>query len=100
MFDVYVETIKSLCADVVKKMPSHEQDVLWLDCDMHFNRDEDEGPPGREELIEGVTNELYGKVLELANDEELKFDPDEARQLADFEDDVTPYRAANDERHD
>ena len=100
MFGIYAETIESLCADLVRKMPAHEQDLLWLDCDGYFDHDDNKRLPDRGELIEGVANELYGKVVELANDEELKFDPDEARQLADFEDDMAPYRAAPHERRD
>ena len=100
MFDVYVGMIDSFCARVVRKMPTHEQDFLWLDCDAYFDHDDDKGLPDRGELIDGVANELYRKVVELANDEELKFDPDEARQLADFEDDMAPYIASRDERHD
>jgi hypothetical protein len=87
MFDLYVETIERFCEDLAKKLPDHELELLWLYTDAYFD-DDDEGPPTRDELIEGVTHELYGKVLETASNEDLTFDPDEERQVAAFKEDL------------
>jgi hypothetical protein len=96
-FDLYVETIESFCKAVIEKLPGHELEFLWLNCDMYFDHDDDSGPPTREELIEGVASELYRTILEVANDEELKFDPDEEREVQAFQDDLGLFREAHDE---
>jgi hypothetical protein len=75
-----LETIEAFCKDVTKKLPDHELELLWLDSATYFDHDDDHGPAARDELIAGVAQEIYGKVLEMANDEELKFDPDEEHQ--------------------
>jgi len=99
-FDAYVSTIEALCEDVLGKLPDHELELLWIDCDGYFDHDEDDGPPDHGEMVEGVARELYQKVTELASDEELKFDPDEERQIEAFEDDLAPYRNPSDGHDD
>ena len=99
-FDLYAETIEAFCKDVAKNLPDHELELLWLDSATYFDHDDDHGPAARGELIAGVTQEIYGKVLEMANNEELKFDHDEEHQVAMFEEDLAPYRATPDEHSD
>ena len=87
-FDLYVETIEGLCEDLVKRLPDHELELLWLDADAYFDHDDEKGPPGRDEMTDGIARELYQLVLNRAADEDLKFDPDEARQAEAFQDDL------------
>jgi hypothetical protein len=67
-------TIEALCSDELEKLPDHEIELLWLDCDGYFDHDSDDGVPHRSNMIEEVARELYQKVADLADNEELKFD--------------------------
>ncbi len=86
-FEAYVETIQAVCRTILKSLPDHELEFLWLRCDMYFDQDDDAGLPVRAELIDGVVEELYKLVLELAADEDLKADPEEVYDADDFDDD-------------
>lgn len=88
VFDLYVETIEGFCEDLVKRLPDHELDLLWLGADASFDHDDEKGPPARDEMTDGIARELYQLVLSRAADEDLKFDPDEARQAEAFQDDL------------
>lgn len=96
-FDLYVETIESLCRDLVKTLPDHERQLLWFDSEGYFDADEDAAPPRGDELIDGLAQELYRRVLELASNEKLTFDPDEERQAAAYQEDFGPFGEPNDE---
>jgi hypothetical protein len=79
-FEVYVETFERQCQFVVEELPRDEQGLLWLrsdgywDCD--FQADYEGKIPYGDTITEAVARELYRRVVEIAENEELKFDPD------------------------
>jgi hypothetical protein len=97
MFDLYVETIEGVCADLAGKLPNHELELLWLQTEAYFNHDEDDEPRTRDELVEDVGHELYGRVLENAGDQELRFDPDEEKETAAFQQDLELFAQPHDD---
>ena len=77
MFDAYVETIKAICHQVATSLADHELELLWLDSEAYFDHDDGAPLPHRDQLIEGVEAELYQRVFNRAEDEELAADSDE-----------------------
>lgn len=73
MFGAYEGTITAMCQKLVKQLPQHEQDLLWLVSDGYFKWDEQSGPP---EKANDVVDELYSRVCNRASDEDLRRDPD------------------------
>lgn len=89
MFEAYVQTVQDICNRLLTDVPDNELEVLWLDSDAHFDYDDEQGSPSRDDMLEGTCRELYQKVLNRAADEELEVDPEEQRQRQNHED-VTP----------
>ena len=73
LMEAYEKTISTLCQQLVKELPQHELDLLWLWSEGYYNWHEDEEPPAKEE---DVVTEFYGRVCSRAGDEELIQDPD------------------------
>lgn len=69
-YDVYEETIRSICRDVIESLTRSELKLLWLWTDAYFDY-EGEGFPCTEELIDAVEDELYSAVWQAADNEEI-----------------------------
>lgn len=70
-FELYEETIRDLCASVVKAVPPDERRLLWLDSEAHFEWDDDDGDPHDSTVFDDVVNELLREVGDRAADEPL-----------------------------
>ena len=74
LFNFYVETIESICTDVVKALPEHELRLLWLETDGYLEYNANDNHSlflHRDNLLDDVAAELYSRVCSLAADEEM-----------------------------
>jgi hypothetical protein len=72
--EAYEQTILDLCREVILEMPSHEVKLLWAGRDEFYLKD-DIGELtdfyGQETLSDDLEEELFGRVSEIALNEDL-----------------------------
>jgi hypothetical protein len=77
-FAFYEDTIRGLCTRLVAGLDRERQGLLWLWSDGYYDwNDEAAGIPWGSPVEEAVSNELYNRVGDVANNEDLAVDPDD-----------------------
>jgi hypothetical protein len=69
-FDLYEDTMRAICSDLVKSLPGSEVKFLWLYTDEYFDFD-GYGFAWLDEMCDAVENEIYREVCNIAANEEL-----------------------------
>lgn len=94
-FDVYEESVRAVCRGVATELPHELRRILWLWTDAYFDAEEDDNEktmiPADNLIEEVLEQELYTRVVGIAETEELKVDPDVERDRERFEDDIRGY---------
>lgn len=76
-FEVYEEAIRATCGGVVAGLSREVQGLLWLATDQFNEREPPEEIPYGDPITEALLESLYARVCELAEGEELKYDPND-----------------------
>lgn len=88
VFAAYEDTIQRMCAGYISELDREQQQLLWIwsKAYFHWDDEDDEMPWG--DFVKGdVAQELYDRVCDVANNEELVVDPDDERDRERYEDD-------------
>lgn len=76
-FEIYVETIETLCRCLTEDLPVDEQALLWLTTDDYFDLDEGDPLPYGDTMVEAVAAEIYRRVYRFAEVEPLQHTRDQ-----------------------
>jgi len=95
-FGAYEESIQGVCDGLVDELDRSQQALprLWIPAS--FSWDEEEDLPHGDPISDALKGELYLRVCNIANDEELAIDPDEERDQERMADDIR-YNLGNDD---
>lgn len=88
-YDAYERTFLDMCERLVLALPGDEQRLLWYRSDGFWNKRGDH-LTDHDDVETAVVEELFRRVCDAADNEELAEDPDEAAQTEAHEDDVGP----------
>ncbi|HEX3149654.1 MAG TPA: hypothetical protein VHR66_16380 [Gemmataceae bacterium] len=92
-FELFEEAIRDICARHGEVLDREQQGLLWLWSEGYVDWDEEDGEiPWGYPVQESIVKEIYRRVCNIANNEELLVDPDEERDREAYEDDLRPFR--------
>jgi hypothetical protein len=99
LFGAYEHTIGGICASHVTNVDSDLKQLLWFWSkgydEWDGDHDEDDKDLSDAFVDDNVAQELYDRVCQVANNEPLEVDPNEARDRDRYEEDMRPYRDAS-----
>ena len=85
-FDAYIDVIEQICNEKLDNHHCTFHRILWTQTDVdsclysyYDDNDEDE-LPGDDEIFEAVVTHIRNTVLEVAENEDLLFDPDDVNE--------------------
>jgi hypothetical protein len=101
VFDLYEEVIEGICSRLVGELDRERRLLLWLWSDGFFDWWGAKDEASVEDFDdEAITKELYNRLCDVAEREELAFDPDEERDRERYEEDMELLRSNSDPDED